>query len=95
MRPSLPTTCVAWIQPAAWFLQPFFCLTTRSHAAVWLSKSCHQCVQLCASAAAAKPPREYCGHDSGERKSIALQQLDCVARTMHQCSVLWASNFAQ
>ena len=26
-------------------------------------------------------------HGSGERKSKALQQLDCVARTMHQCSV--------
>jgi len=31
--------------------------------------------------------REYWGHDSGERKSIALQQLDCVARTVHQCAV--------
>jgi len=30
-------------------------------------------------------------HGSGERKSIALQQLDCVARTMHQCAVFWVS----
>jgi len=29
------------------------------------------------------------GHGSGERKSIALQQLDCVARTLHQCPVFW------
>ena len=29
---------------------------------------------------------EYWGHGSGERKLIALQQLDCVARTMHQVS---------
>jgi len=28
--------------------------------------------------------RDCSGHGSGERKSIALQQLDCVARTMHQ-----------
>jgi len=31
--------------------------------------------------------RDCWGHGSGERKSIALQQLDCVARTMHQCTV--------
>jgi len=34
-------------------------------------------------------------HGSGERKSIALQQLDCVARTMHQCAVFWVSCFAR
>jgi len=34
------------------------------------------------------------GHGSGEIKSIALQQLDCVARTMHQCNVFWVSYFA-
>jgi len=28
--------------------------------------------------------RDYCGHGSGERKSLALQQLDCDAHTMHQ-----------
>jgi len=27
-------------------------------------------------------------------KSIALQQLDCVAHTMHQCAVFWVSYFA-
>jgi len=35
------------------------------------------------------------GHGSEERKSIALQQLDCVARTMHQCVVFWVSYFAR
>jgi len=39
--------------------------------------------------------REYWGHGSGERKSIALQQLDCVARTMHHCAVFWVSYFAR
>jgi len=34
------------------------------------------------------------GHGSGERKPTALQQLDCVARTMHQCTVFWVSYFA-
>ena len=43
-----------------------------SHAAVWLPKSCNQCVQL----------GTVGGHGSGERKSTALQQLDCVARTV-------------
>jgi len=33
--------------------------------------------------------REYWGHGSGERKSIALQQLNFVAHTMHQCAVFW------
>ena len=31
--------------------------------------------------------RDCSGHGSGERKSLALQQLDCVARTMHECAV--------
>jgi len=35
------------------------------------------------------------GHGSGERKSIALQQLDCVARTKHRCAVFWVSCFAR
>jgi len=39
--------------------------------------------------------RKYWGHRSGERKSIALQQLDCVARTTHQCAVFWVSYFAR
>jgi len=39
--------------------------------------------------------REYWGHGLGERKSIALQQLDCVIRTMHQCAVFWVSYFAR
>jgi len=38
--------------------------------------------------------REYWVHGSGERKSIALQLLDSVACTMHQCAVLWVSYFA-
>jgi len=40
--------CIARIQPVvAWFLQSFW-LTTHTHAAVWLPKSCNQCVQLVA-----------------------------------------------
>jgi len=35
------------------------------------------------------------GHGSGERKSRALQELDCVARTMHQWAVFWVSSFAR
>jgi len=38
--------------------------------------------------------REYSGHGSGERKSIVLQLLDCIARTMHQCAVFWVCYFA-
>jgi len=34
-------------------------------------------------------------HGSGKKKSRALQKLDCVACTMHQCSVFWASFFAK
>jgi len=37
--------CIARIQPAAWFIQSFW-LTTHTHAAVWLPKSCNQCAQL-------------------------------------------------
>ena len=39
--------------------------------------------------------REYWEHGSGERKSIALQQLDYIARTMHQCAVFWVSYFTR
>jgi len=38
---------------------------------------------------------EYWEHGSGERKSIALQQLDYVAHTMHQHAVFWGSYFAR
>ena len=31
--------------------------------------------------------RDCWGHDLGERKSTVLEQLECVARTMHQCAV--------
>jgi len=62
-----------------------FWLTTHTHAAVWLPKSCNQCVQLVA----------FVGHGSGERKSRSLQQLDCVARTKHQCAVFWVSSFTR
>jgi len=34
-------------------------------------------------------------HGSGERKSRALQELDCVACTMHLCTVFWVSYFAR
>jgi len=47
-------------------------------------KFCNQYIQLGAL-----------GHGSGERKSTALQQLDCVARTKHQCAVFWVSSFAR
>jgi len=33
------------IQPAVWFLQSFW-LTTHTHDAVWLPKSCDQCVRM-------------------------------------------------
>jgi len=67
--------CCISALPSAWFLQSFW-LTTHTHAAVWLPKSCNQCVQ-----------RDCWEHCSGERKSIVLQQFDCVAHTMHQCAV--------
>ena len=35
------------------------------------------------------------GHGFGEMKSRALQKLDCVACTMHQCAVFWVSYFAR
>jgi len=70
--------CIARMQlVASWLLQSFW-LTTDTHAAVWLPKSCSQCVQL----------RAVGGHGSGERNSRAPQRLDCVVRTMHvhQCA---------
>ena len=76
--------CIAWIQSVVWFLQSFW-LTTHTHDAVWLPKSCNQCIQ----------PTGLLGQGSGERKLTALQQLDCVARTMHQCAVFWVSYFAR
>jgi len=39
--------------------------------------------------------RDCWGHGSGESKSIALQLLDRVACTMHQCAVFWVSYFAR
>jgi len=69
---------------AVWFLQ-YFWLTTHAHAAVWLPRSCNQCVHF----------RAVGGHGSEERKSRALQQLDCVAPTMHQCAVFWVSSSAR
>ena len=73
--------CIARIQPvASWFLRSFW-LTIYTHGAVWLPKSCNQCTEL----------GTVGGHtgNSGERKSRAPQQLDCVARTMHvhRCAV--------
>ena len=32
--------CLAWIQPAVWFLQSFW----LTHDALWLPKSCNQCI---------------------------------------------------
>jgi len=51
--------------------------THDSYADVWLPKSCNQCVQLAA----------VWGHGSGTKKSRTLLNLDCVARTMHQCAL--------
>jgi len=39
--------------------------------------------------------RDYWRHGSGERNSIPLQQLDCVACIMHQCAIFWVSYFAR
>ena len=39
--------------------------------------------------------RDCWRHGSGERKSIALKQLDCVVSTIHQCAVFWVSYFAR
>jgi len=66
-----------------WFLQ-LFELTTHTHA-VWLPISCNQCIQLGA----------VMGHGLVERKLTALQQLNCVKRTMHQCAIFWVSSFAR
>jgi len=54
-------------------ISSIFWLTTHTLAAVWLAKSCNQCVHLGAVGR----------HSSRERKSRALQQFDYVARTMH------------
>jgi len=35
------------------------------------------------------------GHGSGERKSRALQDVDCVACTMHHRAVFWVSYFTR
>jgi len=58
------------------------------HATVGLPKSCNQCVQLGAVVGAWFTYMR-------EKKSRALQQLDCVARTKHQCTVFWVSSFAK
>jgi len=41
--PQMLYQCIAWVQTAAWFLQSFW-LTTHTHDAVWLPKSCNQCM---------------------------------------------------
>jgi len=54
--------CIAWIQPAVLFLQSFW-LTTHTDDAVWLSKSCNQCVQpagLLGAMVQEKGSRERC-----------------------------------
>ena len=77
--------CIVRIQSVAVWLLQYFWLTTHIHAAVWLSKSRNQCVQVGA----------FGWHGSRERKSTALQQLDCVACTKHQCAVFWVSSCAR
>jgi len=64
--------CVARIQQVSpWFLHSFW-LATHTHAAVWLPKSCNQCVQLWAGR-----------HGSGERKSTARHSSWTV---LHRCT---------
>ena len=63
-----------------------FWLMTHTYAAVWLPTSCNKCIFSY---------KDCWGHGSGERQSIALQQLDRVARTMHQCAVFWVCYFAR
>jgi len=36
--------CIVWIQPAVWIIQSFW-LTTHTHDAEWLPKSCSQYIQ--------------------------------------------------
>jgi len=40
-------------------------------------------------------PQDCWWYSSGERKSIAVQELNCVASTMFQCAVFWVSYFAR
>jgi len=40
-------------------------------------------------------PQDWRRHGSGEGKSRALQELDCVAHTVHQCAVFRVSYFAR
>jgi len=79
------THCIAWIQPAVWFLQTFW-LTTHTHDAVSSYRK---------SRNYAFSPQDCWRHGSGERKSRALHKFDCVARTVHQCAVLWVSYFTR
>jgi len=66
------SVCIAKIQPVVvWVLQSFWVTSQATEAAVWLPKSCNQCVQLGA----------FGGRGPAERKLRALQQLDCVACT--------------
>jgi len=64
---------IAWIQPPAWFLQSFW-FTTHTHDAVWLPKSCNQCVQLGAlgSMVQDKRSRERC-------RSLTALHAQCTA----------------
>ena len=81
----LSAALVHWLNSTSCLIFSIFWLTTHTHAAVWLSNSCNQCVQHGA----------FVEHGSRETKSRALQQLDCVARIMHQSAVFSVSYFAR
>jgi len=84
--------CVARIQPVApWFLQSFW-LATHIHAAVWLPKSCNQCVQLgtvgeheVESAAAVGLRCMQCAHITDD--IFFFQKDSALAHNVRQCTV--------
>ena len=73
---------IHWLNSASCFISSIF-LTHDSY-----SRCCMTPLSLVINAFS---HRDGWGHGSGERKSIALQQLDCVAYTMHQCCLLYTS----
>jgi len=90
-RPStaelLFTCCISALPEFSQLLFDFFNILTHDSyisAAVRLPKYCNKCVQL----------EAFGVHGSGE-KSRALQQLDCVALTKHQCAVFWICSLAR
>jgi len=72
--------CITWVQPAVWFLLSF-----------WPTMLCDSLNH----AINAFGPQGCWGHGSAERKWTALQELDCVACTVHRCTVFWVSYFTR